>query len=100
MAYVYGDKVKQVFPTEEVVLRMREGFLKEERNYQPPEEVAEVRAEEGEGEVSNENPPASFSGTTKKTEEGQALSTEAAPANLTETAAQRRAREKAEKDNS
>lgn len=29
--FIYGDKVAQAYPTDEVLLRMREGFLKEQR---------------------------------------------------------------------
>lgn len=47
---VYGDKVEQAYPTEEVVLRMREGFIKEVRGQrqvsQPQETQAQRKARE------------------------------------------------------
>lgn len=74
-AFVYGDRVRQVYPTSEVVMRMREGFLAEERNYQAPRAVEVQRAEEA--------------GTTVEPSFTESTS---------ESAAQRRAREKAERE--
>ena len=42
VAYVYGDEPKQVYPTPEVVLRMREGFLEEARFH--PERIVIIGA--------------------------------------------------------
>lgn len=95
-AFVFdGGEPQQVWPTREVNFRLREEFLEELRNYNPDAPVAASDSSEEE-EDSNENPPASFSGTSDKTADGQMESTTRLMAPPTETAAQRKAREKAE----
>lgn len=93
-AFVYGDNVCQVYPTEEVVLRLREGFLKEERSYRAPDRVAQARQEREETQPGNA--PASFTGTPNATADGQSQTMDNSHQQPTETAAQRKAREKRE----